>query len=120
MSTLLEHFNKQSPVRRAAITVTCALVALVGILWFGDLVAPKPIACGEHMISAQVKEGYGFQATLEDALAQGGYDQVENLIAAAQQVQDEHGPLRRGDTVTACLEQGDKRIAIVDYTQIVG
>lgn len=124
MSTLLEHFNNQSPARRSMIAVTCIIVAFVGLLWFGKLIAPEPIACGDHQVSAQVKEGYGFQATLEDALAQGGYDQVENLVSAAQQAQDGQSYPRRGDTVTACLEKGDKRIATVGHgrahTQIVG
>ena len=120
MSTLLEHFNNQSPARRSMIAVTCIIVAFVGLLWFGKLIAPEPIACGDHKVSAEVREGYGFQATLEDALAQGGYDQVENLVPAAQQAQDGQLYPRRGDTVTACLEKGDKRIAVVNHTQIVG
>ncbi len=120
MSTLLEHFNNQSPRRRVMIAVTCTIVVLVGIWSLGKLVAPEPIPCGDHTVSAEVRVGYGFQATLEDALAQGGYDQVENLVSAAQQAQDGQKYPQRGDTVTACLEKGDKRIAKVNQTQILG
>ena len=120
MSTLLELFRNQSPGRQTTITLVCLILSFIGILWFGNLVVPEPIVCGSHKVSAEVRDGYGYQTTLEDALAQGGYDQVENLVIAAQRAQDEHGPLRRGDVVTACLEKGDKRIAIVDHTQIVG
>lgn len=124
VSTLLEHFNNQSPARRKVIAAMCILMLFVGIWCIGKLVAPEPIVCGDHQVSAEVREGYGFQATLEDALAQGGYDQVENLVTAAQQAQDGQSYPRRGDTVTACLEKGDKRIATVGHgrahTQIVG
>ena len=119
MSTPLEHSNNQSPVRRATIVVS-VLMLFIGIWCVGKLVAPEPIPCGDHTVSAEVMVGYGFQATLEDALAQGGYDQVENLVSAAQQAQDGQKYPHRGDTITACLEKGDKRIATVNQTQILG
>lgn len=120
MSTLLEHFNKQSPIRRAAIAAVCITMLLVAIASIDKLVAPEPIACGDHQVSAQVRAGYGFQATLEDALAQDGYDQIENLVPAAQQAQEGQKYPEIGDTIVACLEKGDKRIATVNQTQILG
>lgn len=122
MGTQPKYNQRPSRIKQAgriAATAVFAFAAWVIVVAVLHVYSPTAIACGENSTTVYAHDGHGTQAMAGEAISQMGFapSDVSNLVTASQQAGQ---ALDQGQPVSVCLEHGNKRVAVINGTQITG